>query len=197
MIKVKPVKASGTDVVASQVQAGGLVNNRVGAGGVYTVECRDAQGNLKWSEEMHNLVVNVGLKDMNDKYFTGATYTAAWYLGLVTGPGAGNTYAAGDTMASHAGWTEDTGYSQSTRPAATFAAATTADPSVITNSSSVAVFSINATTTIAGAFLTSNNTKGGTTGVLFSVANFGSPGDRAVVSGDTLNVTYTFSLDAA
>jgi hypothetical protein len=61
---------------------------------------------------------------------------------------------------------------------------------------SVAVFSINATTTIAGAFLTSDNTKGGTTGVLFSVANFQAPGDRAVVSGDTLNVTYTFSLDA-
>jgi hypothetical protein len=68
---------------------------------------------------------------------------------------------------------------------------------VITNSASVAVFSINATTTIAGAFLTSDNTKGGTTGVLFSVANFQAPGDRAVVSGDTLNVTYTFSLDAA
>jgi hypothetical protein len=196
MIKVKPVKASGTDVVAGQFQAGGLVDNRVGAGGVYTVDCYDAQGNLKWSEEMHNLVVNVGLKDMNDKYFTGSAYTAAWYLGLVTGPGASNTYAAGDTMASHAGWTEDSGYSQATRPAATLGAATTADPSVITNALSVAVFSINATTTIAGAFLTSDDTKGGTTGVLFSVANFQAPGDRAVVSGDTLNVTYTFSLDA-
>lgn len=197
MIKTQPVKASGTEAVGSLVEAGSLVNNQGGAGGVYTVECRDKDGNLKWSEAMHNLVVNVGLKDMNDKYFTGSTYTAAWYLGLVTGPGAGNTYAAADTMASHAGWTEDTGYSQATRPAATFAAATTADPSVITNSASVAVFSISATTTIAGAFLTSDNTKGGTTGVLFSVANFQSPGDRAVVSGDTLNVTYTFSLDAA
>jgi hypothetical protein len=190
-------KARAGDLVAAQIQAGGAVADRAGAGGVFTVECRDAQGNLKWSESMHNLVVNVGLKDMNDKYFTGSTYTAAWYLGLVTGPGAGNTYAAADTMASHAGWTEDVGYSQSTRPACAFGAATTADPSVITNSLSVAVFSINATTTIAGAFLTSDNTKGGTTGVLFSVANFGSPGDRAVVSGDTLNVTYTFSLDAA
>jgi hypothetical protein len=62
---------------------------------------------------------------------------------------------------------------------------------------SVAVFSINATSTIAGAFLASDNTKGGTSGVLFSVSNFTSPGDRNVVSGDTLNVTYTFSLDAA
>jgi hypothetical protein len=37
----------------------------------------------------------------------------------------------------------------------------------------------------------------GTSGVLFSEADFNSPGDRTVVAGDTLNVTYTFSLDAA
>jgi hypothetical protein len=190
-------KAQANDIVGAQVSAGGGVENRVGAGGVFTFQCFDAQGNLKWEESTHNLVVNVGLKDMNDKYFSGSGYTAAWYLGLVTGPGAGNTYAAADTMASHAGWTEDAGYSQSTRPACSFGAATTADPSVITNSTSVAVFSINATTTIAGAFLTSDDTKSGTSGVLFSVSNFTSPGDRSVVSGDTLNVTYTFSLDAA
>ena len=166
------------------------------AGGVFTVKCHDSEGNLKWSAEKHNLVVNVGLKDMNDKYFTGSSYTAAWYLGLY-GAASSNNPAAGDTMSSHAGWTEDTTYSQATRPVATFAAATTADPSVITNSSSPATFSINGTTTIGGAFLTSDNTKGGTTGILFSAADFQSPGDRSVVSGDTLVVTYTFSLDAA
>ena len=166
------------------------------AGGVFTVQCHDSEGNLKWSAEKHNLVVNVGLKDMNDKYFTGSSYTAAWYIGLY-GAGASNTPAAGDTMSSHAGWTEVTAYSQSTRPAATFAAATTADPSVITNSASPAVYSINGTTTVGGAFLTSNNTKGGTTGILFSASDFASPGDRSVVNGDTLTVTYTFSLDAA
>jgi hypothetical protein len=58
------------------------------------------------------------------------------------------------------------------------------------------VFTINSTVTIAGAFVTNNNTKGGTTGTLFSVGNF-TVGDRPVVSGDTLNVTYTFSADAA
>jgi hypothetical protein len=62
---------------------------------------------------------------------------------------------------------------------------------------SPAAFSINATAVIGGAFLTSDNTKGGTTGVLFSAADFAAPGDRNVVSGDTLSVTYTFSLDAA
>jgi hypothetical protein len=190
-------KATSSDATGSQLVLGSTTNSRAQGGGVFHFQCYDKDGNLKWEDSAHNLVVNVGLKDMNDKYFSGSAYTAAWYLGLVTGPGAGNTYAAADTMASHAGWTEDEDYSELVRQTATFGAATTADPSVIDNSGSVAVFSMNATTTIAGAFLTTDDTKGGTSGTLFSVSNFTSPGDRAVVSGDTLNVTYEFSLDAA
>jgi len=163
-------------------------------GGVFTVTCYDKDGNLKWEESNHNLVVNEGLADMNDKYFSGSTYTAAWYIGLVTGPGAGNTYAAADTLASHAGWTENTDYSGD-RKAATFGSATVADPSVINNSGSVAQFSMTGTATIAGAFLASVDT--GTSGILFSVSNFQSPGDRDVVNGDTLNVVYELSLDAS
>lgn len=173
-----------------------MFNEKVQAGGVFTVQCFDKEGNLKWTEEKHNLVVNVGLQDMNTKYFSGSSYTAAWYIGLY-GAGASNTPNASDTMSSHGGWTEVTAYSQATRPACTFGTATTADPSVITNSASPATFSINGTTTVGGAFLTSDNTKGGTAGTLFSASDFQSPGDRSVVSGDTLTVTYTFSLDAA
>jgi len=173
-----------------------MFNEKLKAGGVFTVQCFDKDGNLKWAEENHNLVVNEGLQDMNTKYFSGSGYTAVWYIGLY-GSGATNSPAAGDTMASHIGWTEVTAYSQATRPAVTFGTATTADPSVITSSASPATFSINGTTTVGGAFLTSNNTKGGTTGILFSASDFQSPGDRSVVNGDTLTVTYTFSLDAA
>jgi hypothetical protein len=164
-------------------------------GGVFHVQCFGEDGVLKWEDQMHNLVVNVGLQDMNTKYFAGSTYTASWFLGLVTGPGSGTTYAAADTLASHAGWTEFTDYSGS-RKAVTFGTATTADPSVISNSASPAQFSITgAGGTVAGAFLCDVNS--GTSGLLFSEADFQSPGDRVVVSGDTLNVTYTFSLDAA
>lgn len=165
------------------------------AGGVFHVQCFDSAGNLKWEDQMHNLVVNVGLQDMNTQYFKGSSYTAAFYLGLVTGPGSGTTYAAGDTLSSHAGWTEFTNYSGS-RKAVTFGTATTADPSVIDNSASPAQFVISgAGGTVAGAFLCTVSS--GTSGTLFSEADFQSPGDRVVVSGDTLNVTYTFSLDAA
>lgn len=173
-----------------------MSNEAAKAGGIFTVQCHDKDGNLKWEAKEHNLVVNEGLQYMNAKTFTGSSYTAAWYLGLY-GAGASNTPAAADTMASHAGWTEVTAYSQTTRPACNFGTPTTADPSVATNSASAATFSINATTTVGGAFLTTDSTKGGTTGTLFSAADFQSPGDRSVVSGDTLSVTYTFSLDAA
>jgi hypothetical protein len=189
------IKAKAGDTLGAAIVGSGSTDDKVSAGGVFTVQCFGADGQLKWESSKHNLVVNVGLKDMNDKYFTGSGYTAAWYLG-VYGAAATNDPAAGDTMASHAGWVEVTAYSQATRPQAVFAAASTADPSVITTSASPAVFTINGTTTIGGAFLTSSNTKGGTTGVLFSAADFDAPGDRNVVSGDTLNITYTFSLDA-
>ena len=186
-------KVKSKDVASSSLVAGGSAADSASAKGVYKIQCHDAQGNLKWEDEAPNLVVNEGLQDMNAKYFTGTTYTAAWYLGLY-GAGASNSPAAGNTMASHSSWTEVTAYSQSTRPACTFGTPTTANPSVATNSASPASFSINATTTVGGAFLTSNNTKGGSTGTLYSAADFSSPGDRSVVSGDTLSVTYTLSL---
>lgn len=189
-------RAKSSDAVSSSVESSGGAVDKVKAGGVFAVQCHDADGNLKWSAESHNLVMNGGLQDMNAKYFTGTSYTATWYLGLY-GAASSNNPAAGDTMLTHGGWTEQVGYSQATRPACTFGTATTADPSVITNSLSAAAFSINATATIGGAFLTSDNTKSGTTGILFSAADFAAPGDRNVVSGDTLSVTYTFSLDAA
>ena len=187
-------QVSSNDSIGSQLILGDATKGGVQGGGVFHFKCFDKNGNVKWEDSSHNIVVNVGLQDMNAKYFSGSGYTATWYIGLVTGPGAGNTYAAGDTLASHSGWTENTDYSGN-RKTATFGTATTADPSVINNSGSVASFSMTGTATIAGAFLASVDT--GTSGVLFSVSNFQSPGDRAVVSGDTLNVTYEFSIDAA
>ena len=186
-------KVKSKDVASSSLVAGGFAADSASAKGVYKIQCHDKDGNLKWEDAAPNLVVNVGLQDMNAKYFTGSAYTAAWYIGLY-GAGASNTPAAGDTMSSHAGWTEVVAYSQATRPACTFGVPTTANPSVATNSASPATFSINATTTVGGAFLTSNSTKSGTTGTLYSAADFSAPGDRAVTNGDTLSVTYTLSL---
>jgi hypothetical protein len=170
---------------------------RIGAGGVFTVTCVGADGQEKWSDTFHNLVVNEGLQDMNSKYFAATGYTSAWYLGLVQGPGSGTTFAAGDTLATHAGWTElvpGTAYTGN-RKAVTFGTATTADPSVISNSAAPSSFAMLVNgTVVAGALLASVAT--GTSGILFSAGDF-TGGDKTVDSGDTLNVTYSFSLDAA
>jgi hypothetical protein len=188
-------KLKAIDHVSSGFIAGTQSGEEAKATGVYHVECHDKDGNLKWSADTKNLVVNAGLAYMAGTALTSVTQITTWYIGLY-GAGASNTPAAGDTMASHAGWTEVTTYSNSTRVAATFVTATTANPSVVTNAASPATFNINGTTTVGGAFLTSGSAKSGTTGTLFSAADFSAPGDRSVVSGDIISVTYTFSLAA-
>jgi len=186
-------KVKSTDTVTSGLVAGTRSGDNALALGRFKMACYDKDGSLKWEAEEDNLVVNVGLQYMCGTALTSVTQVTSWFIGLY-GAGASNTPAAGDTMSSHAGWTEVVPYSNATRPACTFATATTANPSVATNSASVAAFTINATSTVGGAFLVSDSTKSGTTGTLFSAADFSSPGDRNVVSGDTLNVTYTLSL---
>jgi len=149
-------------------------DEKLSAGGVFTVTCRDSEGNQKWVDICSG-------------------YTAAWYVGLVNGTSASTTFSGGDTLASHVGWDENSNYTGD-RKAATFGSATLADPSNINNASSTASFTMNANATIAGAFLA--NVATGTSGLLFSVSDFQAPGDRTVVSGDVLNVTYSFNLDA-
>lgn len=183
-------KMIATDFVASGLTANTGAGEGASAKGRFTIECFDKDGNLKWSADESNLVVNVGLQYMAGVALTSTSQSTTWYVGLY-GAGASNTPAATDTLSSHAGWTEITPYSGS-RPAAVFASATNANPSVVTNSASKASFSINTTATVGGAFLC--NAASGTSGILFSAADFQSPGDRSVVSGDSLAVTYTFSL---
>lgn len=190
------VKAKSAETVGANVQKGNGTTEALKGGGIFTVRCHDKEGNLKWEQKSHNLVVNVGLAFVNTTFFKGSGYTAAWYVGIY-GPASSNNPSSSDTMASHAGWTEVTAYSNATRPAATFGAATTADPSVIANSAAPAQFLVNASANVGGAFLVNDDTPGGSSGTLFSASDFAAPGDRVVQNGDVLSVTYTFSLDAA
>lgn len=182
--KVKAAEALGAGVGKSSG-----TGEHACATGSYVVSCYGADGALKWSEEIKNIVTTAGKNDALDKYLSGSAYTAAWYLGLVSATGYTGVPVVGDTAASHATWAEDVAYSQANRPVASFAAAAAGSKSL----SSVAVFTMNATTTIKGCFLITSSTKGGTTGVLYSAGLF-SGGDKAMQSGDTLNVSYTASL---
>jgi hypothetical protein len=162
-------KATSTDTVSAGLVARTGADSGARAGGVFHVQCFDKDGNLKWETSERNLVVNEGLQEMNTEFFKGSTYTAAFYLGLITGPGSGTTFAAADTLASKA-WTEFTNYAGS-RKLVTFGTATTADPSVISNSASPSSFTISgAGGTVAGAFL--STVSSGTAGILFSESDF-------------------------
>jgi len=142
-------------------------------------------GKLKWVEQFENIVVNEGLNHLLDSALAGQTQITSWYVGL---KGSGMP-AAADTMGSHATWSEDQNYSEANRP--TWTPNGAASGQSVSNSNAKATFSINATTTIYGAFLTSNNTKGGTTGKLYAAGNFASA--KSLSAGDQLLVTATFT----
>lgn len=147
----------------------------------------DHEAVLSWKDGFNNLVTTAGLNKLLDAAFKTGLTSPTWYVGLVDNASF-SAYAAGDTMSSHAGWVEGTPYSNSTRPA--FTPGSVSGGSV-DNSASKAVFNINATLTVRGAFLADNSTKGGSTGTLYGEGDFGAA--RSVLSGDTLNVQITLS----
>jgi hypothetical protein len=152
----------------------------------YHIECYDSLGNLKWEDGFKNLVTTVGLNHYLNSTLKNSASTN-WYAGL-KGTGAPN---ASDTMSSK-GWSEITSYSESTRPAYT---AGTPSAGSVSNTASKAVFSINNTATVVGAFLVDGNTKGGTTGILLGVGDFSA--SRSVINGDTINLTVTCTITSA
>ena len=148
---------------------------------VYRVVCRGSDGQIKWTEERENLVTTEGQNHILDTQFHAGTAVTTWYIGLK----AAGTPVAADTLASHSSWAEVAGYS-GTRKEWTEGAASSGST---TNASSVD-FAVNATATVAGAFLASATS--GTTGTLFGVADFST--SRNVISGDTLQVTLTVTI---
>jgi len=149
----------------------------------YHFECYDKDGNLKWEERCNNTVTTLGKNDLIDQYFDGTAKT--WFVGLKdTG-----SVVVGDTMASHGGWATISPYSNATDPALVLAAAAagTAD-----NSASKAVFTINATDDVYGAFIKDSSTVDIATGLLYGGGDFAA--QRSVASGDTLNVTVTITM---
>ena len=185
-------KAKFGDVVDATVTRGAGQTEVVGLEGVYTAECFDAQGNLKWSDTIKNLTTNVGRASLMDSYFAN-TGGGAVVMGL---KGTGSA-AYSDTQASHGGWLEVGNANAPTysgvRKTPSFASATIANPSVLATSAAV-TFAMTGSGTVAGAFINvgGSSTIDSTTGVLFSAGDF-TAGSKTVTSGDTINVTYTLS----
>ena len=159
------------------------------AAGKYHAELvRDGKVIDAW--DFDNLVVNEGLNDLLQTYLGGGTQITTWYLGLFE---ANYTPVSTDTAATIASnSTETSAYSAGVRQ--TFSPAAASSQS-ITNSASRATFTFNATKTIYGAFLVSSSVISGTSGKLFSAAQFGT--SKSVTSGDQLLLTYTFTAASA
>lgn len=185
----------GDSCTATASYGGGAVET-VGLEGVYVATCYDADGNEKWSDTIQNLTTNVGRKNLLESYFAN-TGGGAIVMGLGGASGGTFTPAYGDTQASHAGWLEVGGANaptySGTRKTPSFAAASTANPSVLSTSAPV-VFSMTSSGTVYGAFINVGGSTAidNTTGTLFSVGEF-TAGSKTVTSGDTINVTYNLS----
>jgi len=151
--------------------------------GVWTVEQKRG-GKTILKREFKNAVTNIGKNNVLDVHFGAATQITAWYLAFIDASGF-TALVNADTMASHAGWTEFTGYTEGTRPLWTPGAAVS---QIVTNPAS-SDFSINAAGTLKGGFLTSVNVKAGATGTLWGTSLF--TGDIPVTGGDTIKITYS------
>lgn len=181
---------------AQVVRAPASVLDRLEAKGRFEVWCHDIEGRLRWYEEFPNLVVTVGKNLILDSALSAAGYTATEYLGLISSVGY-SAISASDTMTSHPGWTE-----AGTTNAPTFSgnrgnAAWSAASGGVKAFSANPSFSMTGAGTVKGAFLVggagATNGVMNTAGTLISAGLFVS-GDRAVLSGDTVSVSYSMSI---
>lgn len=149
-------------------------------------------GEVIGTYEFNNAVKNAAKNSFLDVFFNSATHLTTWCIGLVDN----STYSSdpnADTMTSHAGWTEFSSYtvgSSDSTHRGTWSQGSAAGQAV-TNSSPV-VFTFSGSGTVWGVFVCSSNTKGDTSGLLWSSAALTAP--LAVLSGDVLNITYTVAL---
>jgi hypothetical protein len=181
---------------ASVIRGSGI-GEQAQAHGRYEIECIGADGKLKWRDVIENVVATVGKNLALDTFLAGSAYTVVGpFMSLISSVSY-TAVAAGDTMASHAGWLEAGGANAPTYSGNRKTAAWSAAASGAKALSAALSFAITGTGTVKGAFLCYGsgalNTKDNTAGVLWSAGTF-STGDKAVVNGDTLNVNYSTSL---
>ena len=165
--------------------------------GEYFAECFDKDGNLKWSDTIENHVATVGTNLMLDTLLEGSAYTVVGpFMGLISSVSWSQT-AVGDTMSSHAGWTEAgptnaPDYSGD-RKTAVWSSASGGAKTL----SAALSFTFSESGTVKGCFIVTGtgavNTHDDTNGVLLSAGVF-TGGDKTVADTDVLNVSYTITL---
>lgn len=180
---------------AALTRAGQNIEQALAHGTYHAQLIRDGQ--VIWEDTFENVVTTVGKNLALDTYLAGSSYSVTGpYMGLISSTSY-SAVAAGDTMSSHAGWLEAGSANAPTysgnRKTCAWSSASSGSKALSASLS----FSITGTGTAKGAFLVfgsgASNSVGNTSGTLYSAGLF-SGGDRAVINGDTLSVSYTASL---
>lgn len=131
----------------------------------------------------HNEITVVGKNHLLDVVFGAASPVAQvdpWYIGLINQSPTPTT-SENDTLASHAGWVEFSGYSGNRK-----AWDDTDSANKVKGTNTVSTFVINATGDVHGIFIASVDT--GTAGILWATGSFDS--SLSVVNTDELKITY-------
>ena len=161
-------------------------------GHVYTDHFRDGKL-LHHCDQGGNTFTTEGMARILNIVFRAQTTEAAIYVGIFKSnvtPAVGDTAAAKLGAAGTYGECQDADYDSpaTNKPAYTIASTSTAS---CTNAASAASFTMNASITVYGAFLSTAAAKTATTGTLFCAKAFSS--SRAVIADDVLAVTYVLS----
>lgn len=159
-------------------------NLRVGGFFNYTL-IRNGEIIDQWQEK--NIVVDQGLNYILDAALSGASVNTTHFVGLFS-----NNYTPISSTVITNLTEVNSKYNETTRPSWTEAGVTS---KTITNTASPAAFTFNASETVYGAFLSSSNVKGGTSGNLIAASKFSA--SRSVLSTDVLQVTYTLTASSS
>lgn len=178
------------------VAKGGGQTERAEAHGTYSVQCFDKDGNLKWEDEIDNVVTTVGKNVALDAFLAGSSYTVAGpYMGLINSTA--SSAVVGDTMASHTGWLEVGNANAPTYTSPRKTVAWSAAASGSKSTSTTVQFSMTGSGTVGGCFIVFGtgavSTIDSTAGTLYSAGAF-TGGSKTVVNGDVIAVSYTASL---
>ena len=182
---------------ASLITRPGIIEGMEALGRYHAI-CMDSDGNVRWEDDFANTVMTVGKNLALDTFLAGSSYSATGpFMGLISSVSY-SAISAADTMASHAGWTE-----AGSTNAPTFSAriTTNGDWNAASGGSKSLVaalsFAMTSGGTLKGAFLVYGtgavSTLMNTSGTLLSAGLF-SGGDRVVLNGDTVNVSYSLAL---
>lgn len=166
------------------------MKSKLKGGFVYLVETIDKAGNVRESETITNIMPTEGINHTLGVTLKGTAQISAWFVGLYEG---NYTPVAGDTAATFsASATESSAYAEATRPALVLGSVVAG---AVDNTASLAEFTMNASKTFYGGFVSSAAAKGSTSGVLLSAVRFASP--KVLSSGEILRVTAGFTLVSA